>query len=1217
MAAAEGGVMAEGERFPVRILAEAPVIAITLFVNLLSSFSLIAAAQTVRAPSRITEPLDVSKLVRLPGNTHPLARPEYDRGPAPDGLPMDRMLLVLKRGPEQEAQLGKLLTNQQVKSSPQYHHWLTPEEFGQQFGVDNADIQTVTNWLTSEGLQVDRVSAGRTIIEFSGNAGLVRAAFGADIHKYVVNGRAYWANSRDPEIPAALAPVVAGMASLNNFPVKRSSRPIGLFSRSKATGKITPLFSFTTASGTFHALGPTDFGTIYNLLPLWNSGTKGAGEMIAIIAQSNINIQDARDFRSLFGLPANDPHIILNGPDPGIVVGDEGESDLDVEWAGAVAPQAAIDLVVSESTMDGPGINLSALYAVDNNIAPILSMSYGACELSLGVAGNEFYSTLWEQAAAQGITVIIASGDVGSAGCETPGEPAALGGLGVSGAASTPFDVAVGGADFDIANAPPAQYWSGTNDSVTHASALSYIPETTWNDSCAEGGVSACTSASPDNLFNVVAAGGGPSTCGVLQGADPNSTCVKGYPKPAWQTGAGVPNDGVRDVPDISLFSGDGKNGSFYIVCQADENPNPNSTSCDLKSPYEDFVGTGGTSTSAQTYAGIMALVDQKTGARQGNANYVLYKLAAQKGASCPSTANAASDASCIFYDVVTGNNSVACQLKSPDCNPSQTTGYGILMSPGSNPVAAWMAGPGYDLATGLGSINVANLVNNWSSVSFAPTETKLSLSPTTITHGQPVSVTINVTSQSPGMPTGAVALLGGPGNNPSGIADFTLNNGNATGTTISLPGGTYSVTASYAGDGNFGSSTSSPPIQITVNKETSQTQVGIVSFDSSGNMSSSNAATVAYGSPYLLRVSVTNAAGASCGQNDLPVYNCPTGTINLTDNGAPLDLGAYSLNSLGALEDQLIQLPPGSHSIVATYSGDNSFSNSKSNPDPVSVTKAATTTSLTANTTSVSAGSSVILTAVVSTQSSGVAPSGTVQFMNGSTPISGQVTYAPTDGFSITTAQLQALLSAVLPSTAKISATYAGDSNYTSSVSAPVTITITPGFAVSADPASVTIASPGQSATSALTVTPGGGFTGTINLSCSVPSTMTGASCSISPSSLTTSGSATLTVVTTAAQAGMALFQFPDWFLGGGCALLACLALLSLIDRRRLRLAFAMALILLVATCIGCGGGGQQGASAPPPIPGTPAGTYAVTVTAATATASISHTASVSVKVE
>jgi hypothetical protein len=425
------------------------------------------SAQTPNPQRRITQAIDETKLTRLSGNTHPLARPEFDRGAAPSSLPMQRMLLVLKRSPEQESALDTLLEQQQDASSPNYHKWLTPQQFGQEFGPSDQDIQTITSWLQSQGFQIDDVSNGRTVIEFSGNAGEVQAAFHTAIHKYSVSGKDHWANASDPEIPTALTPVVAGINTLHNFRKHAMHHVAGVFARSRETGAARLVEPQLTgpcpgaASITCYAVGPADFAKIYGVPNLLNPPPapaipqNGNGVTIAIVGRSNINLQDVQDFRSMFGLPPNDPTIIPNGPDPGQVAGDETEADLDVEWAGAVAPSATIVFVVSQSTETSDGVDLSAEYIVDNNLAPILSESFGACEAALGAAGCDF-----------------------SASFPSPAQD----GLQVSGIASTPYNVAVGGTDFnDLNNHAP--YWNTTNDSTTLASAKGYIPETTWNDS--------------------------------------------------------------------------------------------------------------------------------------------------------------------------------------------------------------------------------------------------------------------------------------------------------------------------------------------------------------------------------------------------------------------------------------------------------------------------------------------------------------------------------------------------------------------------------------------------------------------------------------------------------------------------------------------------------------------------------------------------------------
>jgi subtilase family serine protease len=711
------------------------------------------SAQTVGVNPRIAGPINSANRVVIRGNVHPYARPQYDRGLVADSLSMTHMLLVLKRSPEQEASLSTLLSQQQNPSSPQYHQWLTPAQFGRLYGPADTDIMAITDWLASQGFTVNAVSPGRTVVDFSGTAGQVRAAFGTQIHRYVVNGQEHWANASDPQIPAALAPVVAGINSLHNFPLRPLHRVIGTFSKSRTTGEVKPLtpsFTFPGCGASCNALGPNDFAAIYNVLPLWNAGIDGTGQVIAIAQNTNINVQDVHSFRNVFGLPANDPRVIVNGVDPGITdPGAESEADLDVQWAGAVAKNAAIDLVVSASGASD-GVTLSAQYIIDNNFAAIMSVSFGQCELFLGVTGNQQISQLWQQAAAEGITVLVAAGDQGSATCDALNAAFAVTGLAVNGLASTPYNVAVGGTSFnDIVN--PSLYWNSANTSTTQASAKGYIPETTWNDSCTNAqlvlfgfsadGETNCNDpkAQQDGLLTVTGGGGGVSNCIAPTGASPTN-CAGAYPKPVWQAGAGVPNDAARDVPDVSLFSGGRLGTTFYVVCQADLDPG--GASCNLNSPFLDFQAIIGTSASTPAFAGMMAMVDQKTGSRQGNANPALYNLAAGLGASCASAAAPAG--SCIFYDVTLGTNAMPCLRGSPACTVSGSADtYGVL--------TGYAAAANYDLASGLGSVNAANLANSWPSSGSNSGAAGFSLESSSVTIaipaiGQSSSATLTVT---------------------------------------------------------------------------------------------------------------------------------------------------------------------------------------------------------------------------------------------------------------------------------------------------------------------------------------------------------------------------------------------------------------------------------------------------------------------------------------
>jgi len=761
--------------------------------------------QASSVPALITQPVDESKLTTLAGNIHPLAKPQYDQGAAPASLALDHMLLVLKRSPAQQAALETLLAQQQDKSSPNYHKWLTPEQFGQQFGPSEQDVQTVTSWLQSQGFQSAKVSNGRTVIDFSGTAGQVQQAFHTAIHRYVMSdGAERWANATDPQIPSALTPVVAGVSSLNNFPRKPMHHSMGVFRRSNADGKITrikPQFTYAggcNGSGTnCYAVGPADLATIYNI----PSTATGAGQTIAIVSDSDINLSDLTAFRSIFGLPTANFNQIETGADPGVEFNpsnpnansDEQEAIIDAEWSGAIAPNATIDLVVSPTTTTTFGADTSAAYIINCKTAgpnctagaigaSILSYSYGDCELALGTALNAMYSSFWSQAATEGITVLVASGDEGSAGCDDPNadSPAEFG-LAVIGEASTPYNVAVGGTDFnDFTTAQASTYWNSTN-TLTQASAKGYIPETTYNDTCtnsilyAPNGVYpfsnfssaelACNSATVQEYIFIGPTGGsgGSSNCTSNSTTATSTTltvssCSGGYAKPSWQTGPGVPNDGKRDLPDVSLFAGDETIQNFYVVCQSDlaaYDAGTGEQTCNLASPFDDFVAEGGTSVSTQVFAGIMALIDQKFGGAQGNINPTLYALAAEQSASnCNATSSPAS--SCVFYDVTAGTNAMPCVKDSPNCTVTFSADtIGVL--------SGYNAGTGYDLATGLGSVNVGNLLTKFGpNFSLSTASSTVTIASAGASGTMPVTLASlsgfsgSVTLACSGLPTGA-----------------------------------------------------------------------------------------------------------------------------------------------------------------------------------------------------------------------------------------------------------------------------------------------------------------------------------------------------------------------------------------------------------------------------------------------------------------------------
>ena len=1033
-----------------------------------------AAAQTTNIPARITQSVDEKNVFVLKGNVHPFARPEFDQGVLPDALPIGRMLLLLQRSPVQEASLTHLLDDQQNKSSRNYHAWLTPEQFGKQFGPADADIQAVTAWLTSQGFTGMKIGPGRQVIEFSGTAGQVRNAFRTEIHRYAVNGEEHAANTNDPQIPVALAPVVAGVVSLHNFPRKSHARVLGQFRRTVSKPGLEPLFTFPNPFNgmSFYGLGPGDFATIYNSKPLIAAGNDGTGQTIAIVGETNLKVQDVQQFRKMFALSANfdATNVVLNGEDPGITsIGEEGEADLDVEWSGAVAPGATVKLVVSASTLASAGIDLSALYIVEHNLAGVMSESYGTCENALGSAGNAFYNSLWEQAAAQGITVVLSSGDGGSAGCDDFNTPQpATQGLAVSGLASTPFNVSVGGTDFDQVN-NWAAYWNPTND-PTGTSAISYIPEIPWSENCAQIGLTGCGASAPSGSLNIAAGSGGASSV---------------YGKPNWQMGvAGVPNDNHRDQPDVSLFASPGFDGTGYVYCQSDQTISGAHT-CDLNASTSvlDFGIIGGTSASAPAFAGIMALVNQKQATtaspapRQGNANYVLYALAKKAGASCTSTA--AEAAGCIFNDVTRGNsalptglpgvgtNSVPCKGGSLNCSVTTAATNGVLVDPGHPTVEAWTATAGYDMTTGLGTVNVNNLATNWDSVSTIPTTTTLTLSPTTgITHGTGENVTVGITVKATagtGVPAGDVSLIAMfPDGTTQGFDQFTLVSGAASGVqTQSMPGGTYNVSAHYTGDGTNAPSDSTP-VQVTVGKESSQTFVVVPSFDSQGNLLNGNATSVTYGSRYVIRMYVTdkNGVASATGPPSPACYQvneltCPSGMATLTANGAPVDGGTFTLNNAGYTRDIAPTLTGGTYSLVAQYSGDNSYQTSTSAPDTFTVTPAPTQMNLYSTITNPLVGIPFeVNVGGCPDVPRGVPPTGTISLFDGDSLIGGPVSVTGSGCFNGNLG-LGTFFQVTLNTGGdhSITAKYSGDASYGPSASNtivvhplyPTTITVTP----------------------------------------------------------------------------------------------------------------------------------------------------------------------------
>ncbi len=626
------------------------IAAVVFAVASLAWFSLGARPSFASSGAAVSE----NNRVTLHGNVNPRAKPEFDQGASDPSLPMNGMILLLNIDSQKQAQLDQLVAEQHDPSSANYHRWLTPAEFGQRFGRSPEEIATVKNWLTSHGFTIDSVSKSGTMINFSGTAANVDSAFKANMHDYQVNGHLRHANSINPSIPTALADVVAGPVSLTSFhrkPAHSAARALSVGGKADFyyAGGSNPGNNLPSPG---NYLSPGDFAAIYDVNTIYNSmGYTGKGVTIAIVGQAPADTTMWAKFQSTYGVPYNTPNVIIAGGQAPVDdgEGDVEESDIDVEWAGAVAPGATIDFVTA--SVNGGGIDISAEYVVDNKLAPIMSLSYDDCESDLGTKVNQFYNQMWEQAASYGITVFVASGDNGAYDCvdesNDPISPKAVNGM-----ASTPYNVAVGGTSLSGAS----QYWGTANSSsdVSVLSSIPTMPEVAWNDY---------------SSYAPYASGGGASTY---------------YAKPSWQVCQGVPNDGKRDLPDVSLNADPDSTAYLVYTC------NDDSSVCASNS--YGLWAYGGTSCATPAFAGIMALIVQSLGGEsQGNANTIFYQLG--------KTQYAGSSTSTVFNDITSGNNGF---VGSGYNNNGKTVDWNL---PG------YSCATGYDQVTGLGSVDATNFV--------------------------------------------------------------------------------------------------------------------------------------------------------------------------------------------------------------------------------------------------------------------------------------------------------------------------------------------------------------------------------------------------------------------------------------------------------------------------------------------------------------------------
>ncbi len=719
----------------------------------------LSSSASVAPQQRILTGIDESDLVTIAGNTRGEANAQNDRGRVNDSLPMEHMLLLLQRSPEQEAALKQYIDDETNPKSASFHKWLKAADFGSKYGVAQTDLTTVEGWLQGHGFTVNTAYPNRMVIDFSGTAGQIAQAFHTEIHNLSVNGVPHIANMSDPKIPAALAPVVAGVASLHNF------MPHTNFKTKAANG---PKPDYTTGSTDFpYVVVPADLATIYNLNPLYAAGMTGTGQTIVVIEDTDVySAADWTTFRTTFGLTSAYPSGTFttvhppstgtnNCSDPG-VNGAESEASLDAQWSSAAAPNAAIELAscADSSTTFGGLLALQNLINASGTPPSIVSISYGECEAYNGATQNALYSSTYQQAAGEGVSLFVSSGDESSVSCDADKEVATHG-TAASGFTTTPYNVSVGGTDFgDGYNGTYTTYWSPTN-TATYGSALSYIPEIPWNDSCASqiletyeynhGAVVNNNTYGPGSLcalgdyLSTASGSGAPSTCysGAPTTAGVTSGTCAGQPKPSWQTGfLGNPSDGVRDIPDVSLFASNGWWGHYYVFCDSDGG------SC--TGAPSSWPGAGGTSFASPILAGMQALVNESAGGAQGLPTPAYYALAAAEygtggSTSCNSTLGNATGKSCVFYDVTYGDMNVDCQtlMSGPttvgtfNCfQDGKAIGVGSLTDTAFAPT--YGTATGWDFATGIGTVNAFNLVAAYTGASgvtaSAPTATSVTL---------------------------------------------------------------------------------------------------------------------------------------------------------------------------------------------------------------------------------------------------------------------------------------------------------------------------------------------------------------------------------------------------------------------------------------------------------------------------------------------------------
>jgi subtilase family serine protease len=747
------------------------------------------------ARDRITQDVVPGVTTALPGTVDPRAKPIFDIGRADPSARLTGMTVYFRLSAAQQAALDKLIQQQQTPGSPLYHKWITPAQYASQFGLSANDLAKVEQWLEQQGFSIDGVSNSHNAVTFSGTAAQVESAFQTQIHHYNVNGVTHTANAAPLSVPSAFAGVVLSVRNISDFrpqPLHRLRRPA-----------VSPQYTFSSGGLQFHFLAPGDFAVIYDVNPLYNAGYTGTGETIVIVGQSAIATSDITNFQKAAGLTQKAPTTTLV-PGSGTSTandknGDEDESDLDIEWSGAIAKGASINFVYVGNNQSYSAFD-AIQYAVDNDLGSIVSTSYGACEADFSSADVTTLQSWFEQANAQGQTIVAAAGDNGATDCETRSNPdtivngdEATLGLAVDLPAASPFVTGIGGSEFLADDSNPGTYWNSSNSGDT--SAIQYIPEEVWNDTSTTNGLEA--------------SGGGKS---------------KLFGKPSWQSGTGVPSDGARDVPDISLAASPNHDG--YLICASGSGTgDPTSCSNGFLDAGGDPDVAGGTSFGGPTFSGILAILSQKLGSSGlGNVNPEIYSLAA-------------SDYPSAFHDITVGNNDSPCKIGTTDCT-SSPIGYSATV--------------GYDLASGWGSIDAANFVNAFSNgTSSIATTTALTASNTAPVVNTAITLTATVTSDSgTTAPMGSVQFVIDGAN--AGNAVTLSSTGVATYNYTPTAAGSHTIVANYTPSNTAVSSASSGTLTIVVSSSTSSR---------SFTLSAANV-TVAQGSSATSAVTLTPTGG-------------------------------------------------------------------------------------------------------------------------------------------------------------------------------------------------------------------------------------------------------------------------------------------------------------------------------------------------------------------